>query len=174
MATVHMAAKQGVSEQTFDDLLAPLLRPAYRLAGALLHDAPTAEDVVQDSALIAWKKLPNLKDTSGVKPWFFRIVANECRNARRGTWLNRVKLGIAPTTTAGSVEEQWTDRADLRRALLRLSHEDRLAISLYFYLDMPVPEIAAVMQTSVDATRQRLHRAVRRLRPDLEIEEALR
>ena len=174
MATLSVSAVRRVSEQSFDELLAPLVQPAYRLACAMLHDGPSAEDAVQDASVIAWKKLPRLEDRGRLRAWFLGIVANECRNARRRTWLSRVTLGIGPKVSVVSGEERWNDRADLRRALGRLSYEDRLAVSLYFYLDMPVPEVASVMESSVDAARQRLHRAVRRLRPDLEIEEALR
>ena len=164
---------QTVSEQTFTDLLAPLVQPGYRLACALLHDATAAEDVVQDASLIAWRKIAKLDDLNRLRPWFLGIVALECRNARRRRWWN-VTFGVAPTLAVFSGEDRAVNREDVRKALLRLSHEDRLVVSLYFYLDMPMPEIAAVAGSSVEATRQRLHRAIHRLRPDLEIEEALR
>ena len=174
VASTTAGTVDRVNEQSFTALLVPLVRPAYRLAVAMLHDGPAAEDVVQDASLIAWRKLPRLKDQSRLRPWFFGIVANECRNARRRHWFSRISLGLAPSLAVGSGEEGWVTRADVRRALARLSHEDRLVVNLYFYLDAPVAEIAEVMDASVDATRQRLYRAVRRLRPDLEIEEALR
>ena len=174
VATSAAGAVHRVDEQSFTELLVPLVRPAYRLACAMLHDGPAAEDVVQDASLIAWRKLPQLKDHSKLRAWFFGIVANECRNARRRRWLSRLTLGLAPSLIVASGEDHWVSRADVRRALARLSHEDRLVLSLYFYLDVPVAEIADVMGSSADATRQRLYRAVRRLRPDLEIEEALR
>ena len=163
-----------MNEQSFTALLVPLSRPAYRLAAAMLHDAAAAEDVVQDASLIAWTKLSKLKDQTQLRPWFFRIVANECRNARRKRWFSLVTFGLPPHAATLSGEERWVTRADVRRALARLSHEDRLVVSLYFYVDMPVPEIAAVIDSTVDATRRRLYRAIHRLRPELEIEEALR
>jgi len=165
---------QTVSEQTFTDLLAPLVQPAYRLACAMLHDATAAEDAVQEASLIAWRKFAKLDDVGRLRPWYLGIVANECRNARRRRWWAGVTFGVAPTLAVVSGEDRSVNREDVRKALLRLPHDDRLVVSLYFYLDMPVKEIAAVAGASVDATRQRLHRAVRRLRPDLEIEEALR
>ena len=45
---------------------------------------------------------------------------------------------------------------------------------LYFYLDMPLEEVAAVAGSSVGATRARLYRAINKLRPDLAVQEALR
>jgi DNA-directed RNA polymerase specialized sigma24 family protein len=76
--------------------------------------------------------------------------------------------------SVASGEDKWVSDADVRDALHRSSHEDQLVVSLYFYLDMPLDEVAAVLGTKVEAARKRLYRAVRRLRPDLAVEEALR
>lgn len=163
-----------VGEQSFTELFAPLVQPAYRLACAMLHDANAAEDAVQEASLVAWRKLGKLQDRSGLRGWYLGIVANECRNARRGTWLRRVDLGVPHTIAAATSEASAAGRLDLRKALLRLTHDDRLVVVLYFYLDMPVTEVAAVAGTSVDAARRRLYRALHKLRPGLEVEEALR
>jgi RNA polymerase sigma-70 factor, ECF subfamily len=174
VASQNVSTAQRVNEQSFADLLVPLLQSGYRLAGAMLHDPQGAEDVVQEASLIAWRKLPKLEDRSNVRVWFLGIVANECRNARRRRWLSRVTLGLPIRLAVGSGEDQIVNRADLRQALRQLRYDDQLVVSLYFYLDMPMPEIAAVAGISIEAARSRLYRAVRQLRPDLAIEEALR
>ena len=174
VASQAVVPVQRVNEQSFTDLLVPLVQPAYRLACALLHDSHAAEDVVQDASLIAWRKLGRLEDRSRARAWFLGIVANECRNARRRRWLNVVNFGLPPSLAVGSGEERWVTGADVRQALRGLSHDDRLVVSLYFYLDLPLTEVAVIAGTSEDAARARLYRAIRRLRPDLVIEEALR
>jgi RNA polymerase sigma-70 factor (ECF subfamily) len=160
-------------ERAFSDLLAPLIQPGYRLACAMLHDREAAEDVVQDASLTAWRKLDKLDDQSRLRSWFLGIVANECRNARRKKWLTVVSLGLPSRTSVPSAEDQVVSGADLRRALIRLGHKDRLVVSLYFYLDLSIEEIALVAGCSVGAARVRLHRSVHRLRPDVAIQEAL-
>ena len=174
VASPAVSTVKPLNEQAFTDLLVPLVQPGYRLACAMLHDSQLAEDVVQEASLIAWRKLGRLGDRSRLRGWFFGIVANECRNARRHRWLRGVTLGLSPRLSTASGEERWVRDADVREALRRLSHEDRLVVSLYFYLDMPVDAVASVVGGSVDATRKRLYRAIQRLRPDLAIEEALR
>lgn len=163
-----------MSEQAFSDLLAPLVQPSYRLACALLHDSQLAEDVVQEASLIAWRKLGRLKDHDKLRSWFLGIVANECRNTRRTRWFRTVSFGLSPKLASASGEERWVRNSDVREALRRLSHDDRLVVSLYFYVDMPVDEVAAVLGVSLEAARKRLYRAIRKLRPDLDVEEALR
>ena len=165
---------QGVSEQTFTELLTPLVQPAYRLAWAVLRDPQAAEDVVQDASLIAWRKVGRLDDPAHMRPWFLGIVANVCRNARKRRWTTGVSLGLPPTFSVASPEDQVLRGADLSHALAELPYEDRVVVVLYFYLDMALTDVAATVGASVEATKSRLYRAVRRLRPNLEIQEALR
>ena len=174
MARGTVSAVRVANEQSFTDLLVPLLQSAYRLAGAMLHDAEAAKDVVQEASLIAWRKLPKLEDKSHVRPWFLGIIANECRNARRRRWLTSVRLGLPSRLSVVSGEDRMIERADLRNALRQLSYQDRLVVNLHFYVDLPMSEIAAISGLSVEAARSRLYRAVRQLRPELSVEEALR
>jgi RNA polymerase sigma factor (sigma-70 family) len=62
---------------------------------------------------------------------------------------------------------------DLRRALGRLGHDERLLVVLRYYLDTPYEEIGVVLGISPQAARTRVVRAVRRLRPILQMREAL-
>jgi DNA-directed RNA polymerase specialized sigma24 family protein len=102
------------------------------------------------------------------------VVANNCRNARRRKWVADVRLGLPEQLSVVSGEERSLRGTDLRRAIARLRHEDRLVVVLYFYLDMPLEDVAAVARCSVGAARARLYRSVQRLRPELAVEEALR
>lgn len=164
----------AASEHDFGDLLTPLIEPAFRLAFAMLHDPQAAEDVVQDASFTAWLKLARLDDPTRLRPWFLGVVANKCRNARRRKWRAGVTLGLPEELSVVSNEERSLQGADLRRAVGRLKHDDRLVVVLFFYLDMPLDEVAAVAGTSVAATRARLYRSVRRLRPDVAVQEALK
>jgi RNA polymerase sigma-70 factor (ECF subfamily) len=115
-----------------------------------------------------------MHDQGRMRPWFLGVVANKCRNFRRNRWRAGVDIGVPESLSVVSSEEKTLGGADLRRAIGRLGHDDRLVIVLYFYLDMPLDEVAAVAGSSAGATRARLYRAVKKLRPDVAIEEALR
>lgn len=174
VATSPLSAAYSGTEQDFTDLLVPLVQPGYRLACAMLHDAQGAEDVVQDASLTAWRKIGGLQDRAHARSWFLGIVANECRNARRKKWVAGVTLGLPSWLTVRSREQQIVDGADLRRAIMRLRHRDRLVVALFFYLDLPIEDVAVVVGDSVSATRGRLYRSIKRLRPDVDLEEALK
>jgi RNA polymerase sigma-70 factor (ECF subfamily) len=174
MQQVAEVRASPVSESTFADLLKPLVEPGFRLALAMLHDPQAAEDAVQEASFVAWRKLGRMHDQGRLRPWFLGVVANQCRNLRRKRWVVEVSIGVPEELPAASIEEGTLRGADLRRAIARLGHDDRLVLALFFYLDMPLDEVAAVAGSSVGATRARLYRAVKKLRPDVAIEEALR
>ena len=160
-------------EKDFEELILPLVERGYRLACAMLHDPQAAQDAVQDASLTAWRKLSGVRDRGRVRPWFLGIVVNECRNSRRLKWVADVNLGLPGDLTIVSAEDRILRGADLRRAISQLAHQDRVVVVLYFYLDLPLEEVALIVASSVGAARARLYRAVKRLRPDLEIQEAL-
>lgn len=166
-------AASPAGERDFADLLRPLIEPGFRLALAMLHDRQAAEDAVQEASFTAWRKLARMQDAGRLRPWFLGVVANKCRHARRNKWVAGVSLGLPDQLSVISPEERTLRGADLRRAMARLPHEDRLVVVLYFYLDMPLEEVAAVAGSSVGAARARLYRSIKRLRPDLSIQEAL-
>jgi RNA polymerase sigma-70 factor (ECF subfamily) len=153
--------------------LADLIAPGYRLACGMLHDPTTAEDAVQEAALKAWRKQAQLKRGADPLPWFLGIVANECRSFRRRRRAFVVELD--PRAGSSSPDENsMLAGADLRRALSRLRARDRLVVVLFFYLDLPVETVARIAGLSVPAARSRLYRSIKRLRPGLEPEDALK
>jgi len=154
----------------FADLIRPQYLAAFRVAYGLLHDVHEAEDVVQEASLTAWRKLGNVREGSQLRPWFLAIVANRCRTVAKSRWWSTVRTNIREEETPSP---DIAANVDLRRALARLSHDERLLVVLRYYLDMPYKDIAAVLGISVQAARTRVVRAVRRLRPILQMREAL-
>jgi RNA polymerase sigma-70 factor (ECF subfamily) len=163
-------ARRG-DEAAFTSLLRPLLEPAYRLAAGMLQDRQLAEDAVQEAAMKAWRKIHQLREGTEMRPWFFGIVANECATTRRGRWWRVVKID-AERRSPAAPEDQAVRGIDLRNALKRLRPQQRLVVVLYFYLDLPLEEIATVTNASFAAVRGRLYRGIRELRADFPISEA--
>jgi RNA polymerase sigma factor (sigma-70 family) len=171
LATVQRVRDAKAGDQTaFELLLEPLIDPGYRFACALLHDAQAAEDVVQEASIKAWTKLHQLREGTEIRPWFFGIIANQCRSARRQRWWSVVKLadfGTLPKQPSADLNVE----TDLRSAIRKLEHRDRTVLVLYFYLDLPLNEIAAATRSTPAAVRGQLYRALHKLRPALRVEE---
>ncbi len=155
----------------FEALLRPLIASAVQLGYAMLQDRTEAEDVVQEAAVSAWRKLGNLRDGADFKPWFLGIVANRCRTVRRGWWWSVVRLEKAPRASSPGPEEGVVRGADLRLALSALPADQREALLLHFYLDLSLEEVAAALGISVAGVKSRINRALKRLRPVLRSSE---
>ena len=154
---------------SFAALIEPLLDPAYRMAAVMLADRSTAEDVVQEASIKAWRKLRQLRgDLKSLRPWFLSIVANECRMAKRQRWWSVLKLADMPAASPGPDQGGVSD---LHEALLRLGPDERLPLVLHFYLDLPIDEVALALRVSPSAAKSRIYRAAKRLRSDLTQEE---
>jgi RNA polymerase sigma-70 factor (ECF subfamily) len=162
-------AKAG-DGHAFDELLAPVLDPAFRLAMTMLKDRGAAEDAVQDAALKAWRALGRFRAGAELRPWFLAIVANECRTARRGRWWGVSRPGDVGRLGAVTSDRGWAERVDLDAALDRLARHHLLALTLYYHLDLPIEEVARVLGCSAGGARQRVHRALAALRPGLAVE----
>jgi RNA polymerase sigma-70 factor (ECF subfamily) len=162
------AARAG--ELEFESLIGPLVEPGLRLAFSMLGDRAEAEDATQEAITRAWKRLPQLRDRTQMRPWFFAIVANQCRNMRRSRWFGTLRF--AEIFRPARAVDSDVERIDVARALARLPMGDRQVLFMRFYLDLPVEEIAVALGISPAAAKGRVYRACRRLRPDL-VEEDL-
>jgi RNA polymerase sigma-70 factor (ECF subfamily) len=162
------AAREG-NPAAFEELLAPVLIPAHKLAFTMLAQREAAEDVVQEAAFKAWKAVAMLRAERGdVRPWFLAIVANECRSVRRRRWWHLPGGSGQVEDAIGESGQQLEGRAaeaiDLRRTVAHLSSEKRLVLALVYWLDLPIEEVARVLGVSQAAARSRLRRAVLALR----------
>jgi RNA polymerase sigma-70 factor, ECF subfamily len=161
---------KGGDHAAFEGLLAPSVRQASRLAFAMLSDTGEAEDAFQEAAVRAWTRLRNLRDGSPFQPWFIGIVANQCRETRRGRWWRLVRLPDLIVSHPLD-EASWLEGEDLRRAISNLPFGERAAILLHFHLDMPLDEVSIALGISVAGVKTRINRALKRLRPAMGVSE---
>jgi RNA polymerase sigma-70 factor (ECF subfamily) len=157
-----------VTDDEFDRLLAPVLKPAFRFAMTMLNDRTAAEDAMQEAALNAWRHIHRFRAGAEFRPWFLAIVANQCRTTRRARWwrVQRfAEIGRKPAR-----DDRWADRIDLNAALDRLPPHHLKVLSLYYHLDLPIEEVARVLSCSEPAARQRIHRALAALRPGMALD----
>jgi RNA polymerase sigma factor (sigma-70 family) len=167
---VLIAAAKAGDGGAFADLIRPAYVDAFRLAFGLIHDRYEAEDVVQDSAFKAWRKTGQLRMGTAMRPWFLGIVANVCRSRVRVRWWSVIRTAQPPE---GGSDPDIAANLDVRAAVARLGYDQRVAVMLRYYLDLPFDEVAAALGISPKAARSRVERAIERLRSDLRPVEAM-
>ena len=156
-------------ETAFESLVRPLVEPGLRLALSMLGNRRDAEDATQEALTRAWRKLHQLRQGMPVRPWFFAIVANQCRNMRRTPWFRLTS--VVDVVHRQPAAEPEVEHLDLQRGLEQLPAADRGALFLHFYLDLPIEDVAATLGVSPAAAKSRIYRACHRLRPAVALEE---
>ncbi len=125
---------------------------AARLVGPTHRD-----DLVQEALTRAWRRWSTYDPARGShKTWLLAIVAGE---AARRRWYRRDDryLTRSPKATDPGV------RIDVERAVARLPKRQRLAIALYYFLDLDIDSCARVMECSPGTVKSTLHDARQRL-----------
>jgi RNA polymerase sigma-70 factor (ECF subfamily) len=165
----QLAMSRGLTERTdFDSRIGPLLDAGYRTALAILGDPDAAHDAVQEASFKAWRKLNQLREGKPARPWFLTIVANQCRSERRRHWWSVIRMADVESD-AKPTRDDSAESMDIDRELAKLPREDRLALFLYFYLDLPMEEVGDVLGVSAAGAKTRVYRAAKKLRPGLEM-----
>lgn len=157
----------------FDELVIRYRPAVYRVAQATVGDA-LAEDIVQDSFLLAFRALPSIEDPTKFPSWLYAITRHRAmRIGKREKRAEFVELddvlleySRALSTPAPVVEPDVID--DLRDAIEELPDAYRLAVKLRYYDGMSLKRIAQFLSLPITTVKWRLHKAKDVLRKQLE------
>lgn len=142
----------------------------------MTRDQTLAEDLVQETFLLAWRNISAFKSGSNLKAWLLRILVNRTVSEQRKKKVTQIELeeGVAVLSGPDQVEElalRNVERERIRRALETLPPDQRQAVVLRYYAELTGPEIAQTLGWREGTVRSRLHRAMARLRPLLHEED---
>lgn len=138
-------------------------------------DATTADDVVAETFLVAWRRRAELSTMDNPLPWLYAVAGNQLRNQNRSSNRHlRLVSKVAGEVAGGSASA--TDMADnssavesdpavdlVRAALDTLSFDDQEVLRLVTWEELTYRETSEVLDCSVDAVAQRVRRARQRL-----------
>ncbi|MCP5087195.1 MAG: RNA polymerase sigma factor [Rhodobacteraceae bacterium] len=137
------------------------------LAWRLLSDRAEAEDVAQDAMMRLWKIAPDWRNGEAkVSTWLYRVAHNLCMDRLRRRRSVDIEKIAEPEDKTPGVDARMiqTDRAEaLHVALAELPERQRLAVTLRHLQELSNPEIAEIMETSVEAVESLLSRGKRTL-----------
>ena len=144
-----------------DRLVAEAWPHAFRIAYSLLRDRELAQDAAQEACATIFARVTRLRTAAAFRVWLYRIVAREAARLQRKRTLNQA-LGFAPALVDEIAIS--TERADVRRALGKLSYRQRAVVVLRYYAEMNSAEISAVLGIPAGSVRFHLLAARRELR----------
>lgn len=135
---------------------------------AVLQSSSEAEDVVMETAMRAWNKAGDLRDSGALRAWLLRIAVNESLSLRRRL-LRTVHLDASDVRLVTAGPSATSDsRVLLEQALCKLPPRIRAALFLRYYAAMSINETAAALGRSPNTIRAQLQEGLSKLRKALD------
>ena len=170
-------------DTAFDILVEKYQKSVHALAWQKIGDFHYAEEVTQDTFLLAYQKLSTLRDPSRFLRWLYVIANRLCLK-----WLRKHKPEkqlqsledtsmeeVAESAYAHYVLEQRETEATehrfeiVKKLLEKLPESERTAMTLHYLGEMTIKDIGKFLGVSVETIKVRLYRARKRLREEEEL-----
>ena len=124
-----------------------------------MSDEQSAEDVLQDALLRAMRAYPRLRHADHLRAWLYRVTTTTALDMHR----SRRREVLTEDPPMPAVEAEYDDGA-FESLIAPLAPTARDALRLRFVDDLDYDRIAAALDCSPEAARQRVSTAVRTLR----------
>jgi RNA polymerase sigma-70 factor (ECF subfamily) len=181
-----LRAKEG-DVRAFEELVHRYDRRVLSMAAMYTQNPEDARDVYQEVFLRAFRGLPRFDQRSRFSTWLYRIATNAClshvsrRKKREHEPLDEAVEVDSRGTSGGpargapqggaTLGEELHSRAllrGLRRAMERLSPQQRLVVTLRHYEGFKMREIAELLGCSEGTVKKQLFTALRKMRSQME------
>ena len=163
-------SKKG-DQQAIAQLYEQTSRRAYYLAKQLVKDEDQAQDIVQDAYVKVFTNLPLLEQVENFQGWLNTIVVNRSKDYLKKKKPMLFSKMVSEEDEGSELDfedeggyfspDQKVDYAETKRLIQgmidRLPQEQRMAIVLFYLEEMPVKQIARVMECSEGTVKSRLN-----------------
>lgn len=159
-------------ENLFNEYSSRIFNLAYRMTGNR-HDA---DDITQETFIQAFKSIETFKGKSHIFTWIYQIAKNKClRYLDNKSKTNFISFQELINTASSPPEAELSEKARMNyieqvkdgclSGLLRcLPFNQRLSFILNTLFDVPINQVAPVINKSENATRILVHRAKQNLK----------
>jgi RNA polymerase sigma-70 factor (ECF subfamily) len=157
-------------QRRYDEALERLLdgyeQKVFRMAVGMLRDRGRAQDVTQDIFLKLWRALPAYDGRAALSTWLYTIARNTCLTAVRAEAYRRPAGDIR--TSEPHAEPIRPENIALQSAIDRLPEVQRTILTLFYFEDRDIAEVASLLGMPEGTIKSHLHRARRALSGMLE------
>ncbi|MEW5992482.1 MAG: RNA polymerase sigma factor [Chloroflexota bacterium] len=173
MRDLVVRAREG-DRHAFSELVTRSIGRLTAVARMIVRDEYAAQDAVQDAFIEAWRSLPGLRDPDRFDAWMRRLLVRACfKTRRRSTRTGAIEVRLTPgdEPAVAGAERHLAVHDQLERGLARIPADQRAAIVLVYYLDLPLADAAQAMDIPLGTAKSRLNRATHALRAAIEADD---
>jgi RNA polymerase sigma-70 factor (ECF subfamily) len=158
-----IAAAQRGDQRAFDSLVR-IHRPLVRgFLARRLDSAEAVDDILQETWMAAWTKLPEYTHRARFKAWLFGIAVHKIgdhHRARAKSIAEQITPEIERTMATQSDPYAAVDLKDALNSILsQLPAAQREVIELYYYAGLTLPEIAETLKRNQNTVKYQFYRA---------------
>lgn len=178
--------KNNVENEYFENVYQQTINKAYYMAFSILKDQELAKDVLQESYIKVFTKIDTLQDESKLQQWVNTIVRNESLNYLK----KRKEYTFSDYSDENGEDYDWnieedniefipdkyTDYTETKKIMNQmldlLPQDQRVCIFLYYYEQLSMGEISAILGCGEETVKSRLRYARKKLKGQvLELEK---
>jgi RNA polymerase sigma-70 factor, ECF subfamily len=166
----------GDPDAAIRQLYAQHARALHGYVGRFCPDQASADDIVQETFIRAWRHLPQLRaGDRSVRPWLYRVARNLLIDANRAAQARPVTVPEEPAGEIGTDSglDEVLDRQLVSAALRHLSPAHQSVLVETFYRGGTMATVARELGIPHGTARSRLHYALDALRRHLEEHDAI-
>lgn len=161
-------------EALIDEIMNKYGQEILQLVYSYVNNKEVAEDLTQDIFVKCYKSLHTYKGKSKLRTWLWRIAINHCKDYIK-SWYNKKVIVTENESYTGvqkeSVEQtviQNDEDHRLASAVMNLPIKYREVIYLFYFEELPIKDIAMVIEVKENTIKTRLKRAKELLKKGLE------
>ncbi|MGN7477836.1 sigma-70 family RNA polymerase sigma factor [Solibacillus silvestris] len=160
-------------ERAFQETMHAYSDYLLRIAYLYVKDWQVAEDIVQDTFLSYYVKFEQFEERASLKTYLVRIVINKCKDYLKNWTYRKQQLTNRFFQAKKDPQKmlQQTERLDIAEAVLQLPIPLREVIIHYYYEELSVLEVAALLGISDNTVKTRMRRARQLLKETLSSDE---
>jgi len=158
-----MKAKSG-DQEAFTRLFQIINTRLNVLASKALQNNIDLEDVIQETRMVAWEKIHQLKDPTKFEGWCIRILENKCKEMKR----KRRREVLVPLEELESIfhaaSPYFTEEMmDLKSCLERLNEPYRTTLKLHYFHHLSIKEMASLLSIPEGTVKSRIYYAKKKI-----------
>ena len=149
--------------ERFAQLLAKCQRRVFLYALGLVHNAADAEEVLQQTNLVLWRKFDQYQPGTDFARWACRIAYYEVlkfreRRSREARLFSNQFVETLAVESQSSMDLWDARREALVRCLKKLTERDRQLVLWRYQENATTRSVAEALGRSIQGTRKSLHR----------------
>jgi len=154
---------QDPKVEMFAQLLATCQRRVFLYALGLVHNAADAEEILQETNLVLWRKFDEYRPGTDFARWacriaYYEVLKSRERKPRAECLFSSEFIEVLAVEAQNSMDLLESRREALTHCLGKLRSTDRQLVVLRYQQDATTRSVARALGRSVQGTRKTLHR----------------